>query len=309
MTINRTTLFKEPGMIQRDGVDYYSKGPITVTLIEEYANKEAQPFGVVDKFPVNRRIEIKFTPAGEWENLSTLFWANSMTLGTDLFGSQDVPANIYGRVSGKYLIVANTAFTNQPTIAARLKNSLLGEVTLTGLIKNSTDPATAGAYYTAESTVAWPGDGSFSPAAILSQAYTGAWGSAPWDTILTEDGFEIASQVALEPKVVDGLGTVGMILREHSVSAKCTPVGVTRNDVLSALQFGTAFGTVKTANALNITGTGFYARLYAAKLRAPASLNWDLQKYGVGDLTWEATRTIAEGDAQPLLYCGTSAPA
>lgn len=315
MAIDRTTILQEPGLLVFGSQHIYSKEEITVDFVEETAEIETDTFGPVDERPVDRRIEIKLTPVGEVEALSVLFPHGGLLLGGSPFGSSDSAAVIY-TPSGKSLTVHNAAVTAMPALDLAHKMTAFGEATLTGLLRKSMAPQDANAYFTwAASGASYPGDASFSGAAIKTLGYKGTWGSSPWADFLTEAGFKVAFSSNFESVPVDGHGTVDMRLTSLSVEVTATPVGIALADVLTALKYqgsGNQLGASKVpADDLVIVNQVGSTQLHFELLKpvlkqAPARFGASVR--GVGELSWRATRTITAGSPDPLFYIGTSAP-
>lgn len=315
MAIDRTTIIQEPGLLVYDSAHIYSKGAITVDFIEETAEIESDAFGAVDERAVDRRIEIKLTPVGEVEALATLFPHGSLLLGESPFGSTDAAAVIY-TASGKSLTIHNAAVTTMPSLTLGHRETVFGEVTLTGLIKKSSDPQTSNSYFTwAASGASYPGDSGFSPAAIKTLGYMGTWGSSPWADFLTEAGFRVAFSTSFEGVPVDGHGTVDMRLSALSVEVSATPVGIALADVMTALKYqgsGNQLGATKAGSddlviENQIGSTELYFELLKPILKK-SQARFGAAVRGVGELVWRATRTITAGSPDPLFYIGTSAP-
>ena len=310
MSIDRTTILSGPGLVTYGGASLYSKGNITVDLIEELFDVDSSKFGKLDDRVSDRRIEVKFTPVGEFESLAVLFPYAATVVGTSIYGASDSALVING-VDGRKLTIHNVALTGLPDITASVSETAFGEVTFTGLLANSTAPTASAAYYT-EAVETYPGDSNFDPTAILTSAFSSAWGSSPWDDFATEEGWTISFSPTFTPKVVNGCGTVDMIFSNLEVSATAKPIGPTQAELLTARKFqgtGAGLGVSKAdgASDLIISATGQYFYVYGAIL-TESPLAWASEDNRLGDCTWKATRAMASGVAQPLFYVGTTAP-
>ncbi len=196
-----------------------------------------------------------------------------------------------------------------PSIRLGVGQTIPGQITFTGLLANSTDPTNAAAYYTEEAE-AYPGDTGFAASDIITGSYASAWGaSSPWDSFLTEDGWEIEFDLQLAPKPVDGLGVVGMSLQSLAVTATAIPVGPTVAEVLTAMKSTAALGSsIATADDLIISATGVYVLLSNAGLQE-SDIGYGSERKRLGPHKWMATRTVTTGSLDPLFYVGESAPA
>lgn len=316
MAIDRTTILQEPGLVLFNGVHFYSAGPIAANLIEETQEVESDQFGPLDERPVDRRIEIRLTPVGELEALATLFPHGGLALGASLYPANDAAVSIF-TPSGKSLVVHNAAITQMPSLRLGHRQTLFGELVITGLLRKSTEPNAANAYYTWTATGAtYPGDAQFDPSIIKTLGYKATWGSAPWADFLTEGGFEVAFNSSLESVPADGHGTVDMRLGSLAVSVSATPLGIAPADLLTGRKYqgaGNELGASKGSGTdLVITNqlgaAQLHFHLYGAILQ-DTPLAFSGRARSVGQVQWRATRKIAAGAADPLFYVGTSAPA
>ncbi len=290
------------------GQTFWSKGDVSYKLTVDRFAVDTSAFGEVDGRTKDKRIEVSFEPDGRFNNaLAAVLWAYAATnIGASIFGATDTPLVIQGR-DGISLTVPNAAVTKMASIFASVAKTLQGPITFTGLLKNSTAPSAAGAYYVIASS-AYPGDTGWSRADIKTLAYASAWGSSPWAAFNTEDGWEIEFDLQLAPQMVDGLGTVDMSLQGLTVKAKSIPVGPNLAQLHTAMQENTDFGTsMATANDLIISATGVYIRLSNAGMIS-MDASWGSQKKRLGACEWQANRTVTTGVPDPLFYIGDAAP-
>jgi len=187
--------------------------------------------------------------------------------------------------------------------------TLLGEVAFECFPKVNTSWVTANSFYT-EAAAALT-DTSFDPAAIITQPYTVAWGSSPWDALATKNGVQVSFALALEAVETDTDGLLTRRLAGLEVTAKAQPIGITVAQLLSKLTIqdtGAVRGRSLSGSNLNISATGVYIRLYgAALLGGPQQFSSRLDR--IGELEWRATRTFSTGTPNDLFYVGTAAPA
>ncbi|HRQ87211.1 MAG TPA: hypothetical protein PLA50_00315 [Bacteroidia bacterium] len=204
-----------------------------------------------------------------------------------------------------------------PDLTLGHKNTLFGEVVITGLLKNLTNPHAADSYYTwAASGATYPGDASFSAAAIKTLGYKAAWGaSSPWSEFYTEEGFKITFNSTFDPSPADGHGTIDMRLSGLTVEATATPVGLSPANVLGRLKFqgaGNELGGTKAGgDHLVITNQVGASQLYfllSAPTLKQSPVRFGSKVRGVGELVWSSTRTMTAGSPDPLFYLGTAAP-
>lgn len=314
MALDRTTLLQEPGLLVIDSQHIYSQGEIKIDLVADRQDVESDAFGVLDTRQVDRRLELTMTPVGELEALATLYSHGGLLLGQSPFGAVDTTATIFTE-SGKSFVLHNAAVTKMPDLVLSHKATLFGELGITGLLRNSTNPHAANAYYTyTGSGASYPGDANFDPASIKTLGYVGGWGSAPWNEFYTEEGFKVAFNSSFENVQVDGHGTVDMRLSGLSVTVTATPVGLTPSAVLDALQYqgvGNELGASSVAGAdLEIVNQVGASQMYFS-LSNPtltqAPVRFGAKVRGIGELQWQAARTMTAGSPNPLFYVGASA--
>lgn len=308
-SIDRTTIITGPALVTYGGQSFWSKGDITLKPIVGKFPVTVAAFGEVDGRINDKKVEVSFEPSGRFTAalLAVLYPYAALNIGASVYGAVDKPLVIWSR-AGKKLTVPNAAITKLPNARFGVGATINGSITFTGLLKNSTAPETAGAYWLVE-TAAYPGDTGFTTADILTKAYASAWGAAaPWNSFLTEKGWDVSFNLSLAPQMVDGLGTVDMTLQELKVEATAIPVGPNETQVLAKMQEDQVMGSsYATADSLVISATGVYFSLDNAGL-TEADLGWGAQRKRIGQCKWMATRTVTGGVPDPLYFIGTAAP-
>ena len=308
--INRTTILTGPALVTFGGQSFWSKGDVALNFVPKLFGVATSHFGEVDQRVSDRMFEVSFEPAGRFTAaLAAVLWPYAATsIGASIYGGTDRALVVWTR-DGKKLTLVNASVTGMPNIRLGVAQTIQGPVKFTGLLKNSTDPSAAGAYYLLEDS-AYPGDTGFAVSDIPTQAYASAWGSSPWDAFFTEAGWEVSFGMQTRPQVVDSLGTVDMTLQGLTVSAKAIPVGPAVADILSKVSPAAALGNSVAAAAapLNISATGVYVRVYNAGI-VDSGFVFGNEKKRLGPTEWRATRTVTAGTPDPLFYVGTSAPA
>lgn len=307
--INRTSLIAGPARISFGGQIFWSKGDVQLRVINDRFDIQTAHFGKVDERFSDRRIEVEFEPSGAFSApIAAVIWPYASTVvGASIFGATDTALTINGR-DGRQIVVHAAAVTKMPSIRLGVAQTMIGSMTITGLVKNNTDPTNAAAYYT-ESAVAYPGDSGFAVADIKTLAYSSAWGgSAPWSSFNTEAGWTIDFDLQLAPQKADGIGTFDMTFQSLAVTAKAIPIGPTQAEILNAVCGTAGLGaSIATANNLNISATGVYVRLYRAAI-PDSGLVFGAQPKRIRETSWIATRGVTSGTADPLFFVGTAAP-
>jgi hypothetical protein len=300
-SINRTTIIAGPALIQFASQKFWSKGNVEIKIINDRFNVDTAHFGKVDERYQDRKIEVSFEPSGAITTaLAAVLWPyGATTVGSSILTGTDRPLEIFGR-DGRKITVHAAAVTKMPTMRLGSNTTLLGSMTFTGLVKNTTDPTNATAYYT-EAAVTYPGDTGFLVSDIKTAAASAVWGaSAPWSSFVSENGFEIDFNLNLAPQKVDGIGTVDMTFQSLEVMLKAIPVGPAATDILAKMSPTSGMGA-SMAGADNLTVT---AGTVAVAISKPAitesGLVFGASAKRIGATTWTATRTVTTGVADAL---------
>lgn len=301
--IDRTTVYRGSGQVIFGGQTFWSKGNITMKLVQSSFPIPTSAFGDADERPKNRKYEVTFEPSGAFtdEQAAILFALAGVSVGSSIFGASDAALVIHGRDGIKHTL-HNAIVTKPPNISYSAGKTLLGSVTFTGVLAKSKDPTAADAYITTASA-AYPGDAGFSVANHFTSPPTAAWGaSSPWNAILSESGWEISFEADTQEKEADGLGTYDLVLANFKVTAKAAIVGPTVAQVLTALKGNQAFGTSLSGDDLviqSIVGAPLITISNAALI--DSECRWGSQDGRIGETTWKATRSITGGVADPLV--------
>ncbi len=308
-SINRTSIITGPALVTFAGQIFWSKGDITLKPNNKNFKVGTSAFGDMEERTQDKSIEVSFEPDGRFTaGLAAVLWPYAATaIGASIYGGSDRALVVHSR-AGTKVTVHNAALTKMPDLRLGVSKTIQGSVTFTGLLKNSTDPTNAAAYYTVASE-SYPGDTGFDIVDIKTLAYGSEWGaSAPWDSFLTQEGWEVSFDLSLAAQMVDGLGTVDMSLQSLGVTARAIPVGPTEAQILTAMGNTRALGaSIASADDLIVSATGLYFSLSKAGLRS-AELGYGAERKRAGQLEWLATRTVTSGVADPLFYLGTAAP-
>lgn len=291
--IDRTTILKGPGFISYDGATILSDGDIEATLIVETEDVDTSAFGVVDARVIDKRIEVTVTPK-KWSNLSVLLPYATTPIGASIFGGTDKPLTI--TTADDSLVVANAAVTTLPPLTLRTRGggSIIGAMTFTGLIANSSDPGAAASYYSF-------GAGGEFPTLNLSDIKTEVF-SASFDstTIKADEGFSVAWNLSLANQVADDVGTYDMRLQDFTATASCIPRGMTASALAGLLAFGTGIGAAPTKSSLAITGSGSVSLTLNSCFARQGQYRAGRDVHRTGTLEFQAVRAFAEGAPAPL---------
>jgi hypothetical protein len=275
-----------------------------VNLVTKHNDISVDGLGRVRKAATDRYLEITCKP-NEFEGYAALMTPYAaMDAGTSIFGATDTALIFYGR-DGKSRTFHSAAVTGFG-IVGKAGSTLLNTLTFTALLANNKSPGDAGAYFT-EATLTYPGDTNYSRSAAITPALSCAWGAAPFDAFHVQDGLDIAFALALEPDLVDGLGTVDMKFQDCIVNASGIPVGMTATELYTAADMNTVMGAAATENDLILSGTGFHFTAYGAMLTDP-KVAFSASKRVPGQVVWTTNRSQTAGANNPCFRLAAAAP-
>lgn len=307
--IARSSLIIGPARIVRSTGTVHVKDPFTVDLVKSTFPIALDGYGKIDDRDEDMLVTCSFTPDGRWDSATRGFlWPYlSSALGSDPFTGSDVPTVIYDSNDHVHTIIAS-AVTQMPSITLSSVATMIGQATITGIRGISKAWTDANSIYTAAATggAGQFKDTGFSPSMIKTLDYTGVWGSVTgFSSIKTESGWTIDFETGIEFIKVDEVGTCKATLTNVAVMAKCTPLGISYANVLSALDFqesssargrsgGTAYNLVITG-----AGSGAVVTIPNAKL-VRAGYRFGSRVLRDGELGWVARRGFTSGAADDI---------
>ncbi|MES2597181.1 MAG: hypothetical protein V4662_17675 [Verrucomicrobiota bacterium] len=300
-----STILTGPCVIVHDGVMFISKGAVTVKPVIERFGIPLAGYPDIEQRVSNRHYEVSFTPAGAWDDLAVLFPYSTMSIGSQIFSGKGLTIWTRDSTNNKR-VYSNAAVTKCPGVAALHTDTLLGDLTFTCILKEGGAPGDSDAYVT-QTTDTFP-DIDYDISKIITPVYTRSWGSSPFDAFNVDPkGIVYDFNVELRPQMVDGLGTVNMVLVKKGATAKFTPVGLTEAQIRTATGANTALGASPTKNNLIVAGTGFHVTLYSAQLMDD-NLTFDANADRIGEITASVTQSITSGAGNPIYRIASAAP-
>lgn len=303
--MNSTTILTGPCKLVFSGATIYSKGNVTVKLVEERWKVQVSGFRDLQERTKDRRYEVTFEPAGEFRDLAVLWPYGTSAIGTKIFGN--TPLTIWSRdATNNKRVFSNAAITKLPGIVASVSQTLLGSVTFSCLLKDGGAPGDADAYVV-QSTDTYPVE-TLDVSKMITPIYSHSWGASPWDSFYVGEGGVVYDfPLNLYAHKVDGCGTVNMSIAGHDASAKFTPMGLTEAQIRAAVGSNSVLGAAPTVNDLIVAGSGVHLTLYAAQLR-DENLTFGAGVDRLGEVTAMATQTFSAGAANPLYRIADAAP-
>lgn len=302
MAISRSSILRGPAVVTFGGATFYSKDDIQLEMSLGTFEVVTSLLGKVDERVNSRAMKVRFTPAGEWEALSVLWPYGASNIGDSVFTATDLPLLIQTR-DGKRITLSAAAVTQMPSIDLSAGRTLIGPVEFTAIGTDATE-WTAASSIIATASNAWS-DVSFASSSIKTQPYTAAWGgSSPWSSFQSMDGFKVDFDLALTPIETDSDGLVDMTVANLGVRCRCTPMGITEAQLVTALRLqdtGNSRGRSLNANSntLTVSGTGVSVAIAGAQMKAGA-MQFGTTAPRIGEVEFVATRTFSAGVAQAL---------
>ena len=299
MAVTRANLGRGPAHVTIGGARLYTRDDLVARHAPVWEPVRASMYGEVDKFKRDLVIRIPLTLFGNWDDLAVLFPAAILTpsVGSSLFGSSDSAVVILGK-NGDQVTYHNAQITKLADLFLGVDSELFAAaVEITALIKNSAEVSDANAYYTVATGQAYT-ENEFSKATFKKARWTGAWGTKTgFTTIVPQAGFNVSWELALEPVVVDGHGTVDMTIAGLVGTCRCIPLGPTLAQIETENQTqALAHGTLLSAGAANLVIT---AGANSVTLNGAGAIEsghaYGIRPLRVGEMAWATTRGFTLG--------------
>lgn len=302
-----------PAIITWNGKSYYSKAGITAAFKRDIFNVETDFDGQIDERVKAQRTEITFQPDGQVSNLNKYFPYSVAQIGSSIFGATPLPLVIQTKFggagnTGQTITYPRAAITSLPQLRLKPGDTLFGDITFTCLGNPTVQPTTSGAWQSiADAAFA---DTTFDETTIISDIYTAAYGSSPYNAIGSMAGFEIDIAMATETISSDDFGVVDMILKSLTATAKFAPSNLTEAQVYALLNnqgSGYVFpgqSLSKNNTDLVITGSGNGAKTLTVTIKnagpKQATFMYAANKHRFEAIEFTSKRTWTSGAANPL---------
>nr|DAG10904.1 MAG TPA: hypothetical protein [Caudoviricetes sp.] len=297
MSINRNTILRGPGTVKFGGVTVFDSNGITCEIESATQGLPSSISGEIGTIKTDQTGKISFTPCGQISAaiLAALFPYASAAIGSSACGADDTPCVVHG-MSGTRVTLVNCCVRKMPEIYLSPVKTAFGSVELAaalGLAKGPTDDA---ALYTVEQAAY--DAGAPDPTGITGVAYAGTFGALSIPD--TADGWTITPEVTLNPVSTDTLGTIDWTVASVGCTAKCTPLGLTEEQILAALPATRARGSLIGGDDLVVTGAGgLKVTLHGASL-VTGQLQWGNTQLRAGEIGFTAHRSFAGGVPGPV---------
>lgn len=297
MPINRNTILRGPGTVKFGGVTVFDSNGITCEIESATQGLPSSISGEIGTIKTDQTGKISFTPCGQISAaiLAAIYPYASAAIGSSACGAADTPCVVHG-MSGTRVTLVNCCVRKMPEIYLSPVKTAFGSVELAAALGLAKGPTDAAALYTVEQAAY--DAGAPDPTGITGVAYAGTFGalSIP-DTV---DGWTITPEVTLNPVSTDTLGTIDWTVASVGCTAKCTPLGLTEEQILAALPATRARGSLIGGDDLVVTGEGgLKVTLHGASL-VTGPLQWGNTQLRAGEIGFTAHRSFAGGVPGPV---------
>ncbi|MDB6022615.1 MAG: hypothetical protein JWQ04_2472 [Pedosphaera sp.] len=227
-----------PAIIIWNGKSFYSKAGIKAEFKRETFKIETDFDGEIDERMKTQMTEVSLQPDGQISNLIKYFPYAVGDVGKSIFGATALPLVIqtkFGGASntGQTITYPRAALSKLPQLRLKTTDTLFGDMTFTCLGVPTVQPTGASAWQAiADAAFA---DASFDETAIITDSYSAAFGSSPYNTMGSMAGFVVDIVAGLETITADDFGIVDMILKSLTATAKFAPSNLTEAQLYTLL--------------------------------------------------------------------------
>ena len=297
MSINRNTILRGPGTVKFGGATVFDANGITCEIESATQGLPSSISGEIGTIKTDQTGKISFIPCGQISAaiLAALFPYASAAIGSSACGAADTPCVVHG-MSGTRVTLVNCCVQKMPEIYLSPVKTAFGSVELAAALGLAKGPTDAAALYTVEQAAY--DAGAPDPTGITGVAYAGTFGELSIPD--TADGWTITPEVTLQPVSTDTLGTIDWTVASVGCTAKCTPLGLTEEQILAALPATRARGSLIGGDDLVVSGAGgLKVTLHGASL-VTGPLQWGNTQLRAGEIGFTAHRSFKDGVPGPV---------
>src|SRR5882724_5746539 len=306
-----------PAIITWNGKSFYSKAGIKAAFKRDTFTVETDFDGQIDERAKTQLTEITFQPDGQISDLNKYFPYAVGAIGKSIFGASALPLVVrtkFGGASntGQTITYPRAAVSKLPQLRLKPTDTLFGEMTFSCLGVPTVQPTGATAWQAiADAAFA---DTTFDETAIITDTYSAAFGSSPYNVIGSMAGFEIDITMAVENILADDFGIVDMMLTSLTATAKFAPSNLTEAQLYTLLanqnsgyvQPGQSLA--KNNTNLVITGSGNGAKTLTVTINnagpKQAGFMYSAGKHRFDAIEFTSKRTWTSGAANALFTLG-----
>jgi hypothetical protein len=302
-----------PAIVTWNGKSYYSKKGIKAEFKRETFKIETDFDGQIDERAKSQMTEVSFQPDGQISTLNKYFPYSVAQIGSSIFGSAALPLVIqtkFGGASntGQTITYPRAALSKMPQLRLKPTDTLFGEMAFTCLGAPSVQPTGASAWQAiADAAFA---DTTYDDTSIVTDSYTAAYGSSPYNAMGSMAGFEIELAMETEKIIADDFGITDIILKSLTATAKFAPSNLTETQLYTLLNnqgSGYVFpgqSLSKSNTNLVIAGSGNGAHTLTVTINnagpKSAGFLYSTKKHRFEAVEFTSKRTWASGVASAL---------
>ena len=306
MATNRTTIIRGPGAVKYDTVTIHDADGISAEVETATSEVPSSISGPLDTIKTDTTATVRLTPCGQITNdlLAILFPHQTPVIGSSLCGSADRKLTVHS-LAGTKVEFLNAILTGAPSLRLSPVATAFGQATFTALTALGKAPGEENSFYNvadAAYNMGYP-----DPEGLTGVQYAGTFGSLSIPD--TADGWTVDVELATEPVSTDGVGTIDYTLAGVTVRARCTPVGLSESQILSALPIAKGRGTsLRGSSDLVIAGAGGLTVTLKNATMVTGPLAWGTTTLRAGEVGFGAHRSFSNNVAGAL-YSVVKTPA
>ena len=236
-TYTRASTLRGPALVKLGNQIIRTKGDVRVNLALETFTIDASESPNLDERLLDIPVSIEFEPVGQITKpiVTAIYAPLEMVVGTSLFGVADT-ACLITPLNGKEQITFHcAAITKMPDVIISATKTTLGSMTITAILKNTTEWTNAAARLTV-ADVAAPVVEALDPTEIPTNPARISWGDGlPWTSLQSREVVTVSFDMKTENDTTDEHGLVDMVLAGIVARATFTPMGANVAQAISAL--------------------------------------------------------------------------
>ena len=288
MATTRQSIVRGPGTVTFNSVKIFDSNGISAEVDSSTQDVESSISGKLDTIKTDQIAKVTLTPVGSIsKDLLDVFYpafVKTPVIGQSLLGETDIPLVVSSKAGTKVTFAA-AALTKCPDLLLSPVKTAFGSAEFSALLPNGKLPDETPALYTV--VAAAYADGEPSRTGLTGCHYSGTFGSLSIpDTV---EGWTVSVSMNLTPVTTDSQGTIDYTLSGVEVTARCTPLGLSEAQILSALPVLSGRGkSLASTDDLVIAAEGGLTVTLKNAALVTGPLNWGATALRAGELGFTA---------------------
>ena len=292
-----------PAIITVNGTTIYSEGNITETIKRETWQPKLDMYGPFDTRLKTQMVELEFTPVGALANAAALFPYAPADIGSDVFSKG---GNVVIQTkAGQRITYTMGTITKMPPMQLGTNKTWLGAMQVTCKANGAVEYTDAAAWNAVASNAF--ADTSFDDTLVKTGQYLATWGSI-FTSEGSQEGFEVAYEMATKPLTPDGFNIVAMLLTGLTAKVRFKPISFNEATFYANMRLQGADAILpgdslsKMLSDMTIVSTTTGLTVVVNKV-GPASGGqvFTLDNYRQGQLEFASRLTFTSGTVNPLI--------